>query len=151
MLDLGTTQAYKHIVCALLVCNFGVLYVLDCLEEIDAQEAKSLAIYKDGKHATLPFPDNKKFPHEPVGRLLRNGRLVQRLRQKAASLTKYVHKLYNFFYFVSKIKTISCITCSQDHSSSGNYCSFVAKHVYDGSLPIYNCFESNMCQSFNEL
>ncbi|CAA0404501.1 Squalene epoxidase [Arabidopsis suecica] len=59
----------------------------DCLEDIDAQEAKSLAIYKDGKHATLPFPDDKSFPHEPVGRLLRNGRLVQRLRQKAASLS----------------------------------------------------------------
>ncbi|XP_010421225.1 PREDICTED: squalene epoxidase 4 [Camelina sativa] len=59
----------------------------DCLEEIDAQEAKSLAIYKDGEHATLPFPNDKAFPLEPVGRLLRNGRFVQRLRQKAASLT----------------------------------------------------------------
>jgi len=67
------------------------------LEDIDAQEAKSLAIYKDGKHATLPFPDDKSFPHEPVGRLLRNGRLVQRLRQKAASLSKYVHILLLFF------------------------------------------------------
>lgn len=80
-----------------LICEFAVLYVLDCLEEIDAQAAKSLAIYKDGKHATLPFPDDKKFPHEPVGRLLRNGRLVQRLRQKAASLTKYVHIFYFLF------------------------------------------------------
>ncbi|KAL1206078.1 Squalene epoxidase 4 [Cardamine amara subsp. amara] len=59
----------------------------DCLEEIDAQEAKYLAIYKDGKHATLPFPNDNKFPYEPVGRTLRNGRLVQRLRKKAASLS----------------------------------------------------------------
>ncbi|KAJ4867641.1 Squalene epoxidase 4 [Raphanus sativus] len=57
----------------------------DCLEEIDAQEIKSLAIYKDGKNDTLYFPNNKKFPYEPAGRLLRNGRLVQRLRKKAAS------------------------------------------------------------------
>lgn len=90
------TCCHKHIymhmnICYIsLICDVGVLYVLDCLEEIDAQEAKSLAIYKDRKHATLPFPDDKKFPHEPVGRLLRNGRLVQRLRQKAASLSKYV-------------------------------------------------------------
>ncbi|EOA22647.1 hypothetical protein CARUB_v10003339mg [Capsella rubella] len=59
----------------------------DCLEEIDAQEVKALAVYKDGKHATSPFPNDKRFPLEPVGRLLRNGRFVQRLRQKAASLT----------------------------------------------------------------
>ncbi|ESQ31958.1 hypothetical protein EUTSA_v10005661mg [Eutrema salsugineum] len=58
----------------------------ECLEEIDAQAAKSLAIYKDGKQAILPFPEDKKFPYEPVGRLLRNGRFVQRLRKKAASL-----------------------------------------------------------------
>ncbi|CAH2044271.1 unnamed protein product [Thlaspi arvense] len=58
----------------------------DCLDEIDAQEVKSLAIYKDGKHETLYFPDDNKFPHEPVGRFLRNGRMVQRLRKKAASL-----------------------------------------------------------------
>ncbi|CAN7024688.1 unnamed protein product [Brassica rapa subsp. trilocularis] len=57
----------------------------DCLEEIDAQEIKSLAIYKDGKNDTLYFPDNKNFPYESAGRLLRNGRLVQRLRKKAAS------------------------------------------------------------------
>ncbi|CAA7023368.1 unnamed protein product [Microthlaspi erraticum] len=68
----------------LMLANLGLE---DCLEEIDAQAAKSLAIYKDGKHATLPFPDDKKFPYEPVGSLFRNGRLVQRLRKKAASLT----------------------------------------------------------------
>ncbi|CAF2016264.1 unnamed protein product [Brassica napus] len=57
----------------------------DCLEEIDAQEIKLLAIYKDGKNDTLYFPDNKNFPCESAGRLLRNGRLVQRLHKKAAS------------------------------------------------------------------
>lgn len=64
------------------------------MEEIDAQEIKSLAIYKDGKNDTLYFPDNKNFPYESAGRLLRNGRLVQRLRKKAASHAKYVHKIH---------------------------------------------------------
>ncbi|CAH8320559.1 unnamed protein product, partial [Eruca vesicaria subsp. sativa] len=58
----------------------------DCLKEIDAQESKSLAIYKDGKHGTLYYPSSTKFPYEPQGRFLRNGRLVQRLRKKAISL-----------------------------------------------------------------
>ncbi|KAF8089973.1 hypothetical protein N665_0493s0028 [Sinapis alba] len=58
----------------------------DCLEEIDAQEITSLALYMDGKNETLYFPANKKFPYERTGRLLRNGRMVQRLRKKAASL-----------------------------------------------------------------
>ncbi|CAF2144764.1 hypothetical protein BRARA_B03700 [Brassica rapa] len=58
----------------------------DCLKEIDAQESHSLAIYKDGKHGTLYYPSSTKFPYEPQGRFLRNGRLVQRLRKKAASL-----------------------------------------------------------------
>ena len=66
-------------------------YLLDCLKEIDAQESHSLAIYKDGKHGTLYYPSSTKFPYEPQGRFLRNGRLVQRLRKKAASLAKYVH------------------------------------------------------------
>ncbi|KAL0692261.1 hypothetical protein Bca4012_059441 [Brassica carinata] len=58
----------------------------DCLKEIDAQESHSLALYKDGKHGTLYYPKCSKFPYEPSGRFLRNGRLVQRLRKKAASL-----------------------------------------------------------------
>ncbi|KAL1210246.1 Squalene epoxidase 5 [Cardamine amara subsp. amara] len=59
----------------------------DCLEEIDAQKAIGLAVYKDGKEAVAPFPvENNNFPYEPTGRCFYNGRFVQRLRQKASSL-----------------------------------------------------------------
>ncbi|CAN7004374.1 unnamed protein product [Brassica oleracea var. botrytis] len=59
----------------------------DCLEEIDAQKATSLALYKDGEKAVIPFPvEDINFPYEPTGRSFHNGRFVQRLRQKASSL-----------------------------------------------------------------
>lgn len=86
-----------------LICNFGSVHLLDCLEEIDAQETKSLAIYKDGKHATLPFPNDNKFPYERLGRTFRNGRLVQSLRKKAASLSKYVKYIIFTNHFRLKI------------------------------------------------
>ncbi|KAL0725750.1 hypothetical protein Bca4012_040349 [Brassica carinata] len=57
----------------------------DCLEEIDAQKATCLSLYKDEKKAVVPFPVED-FPYEPTGRTFHNGRFVQRLRQKASSL-----------------------------------------------------------------
>ncbi|KAK8564396.1 hypothetical protein V6N12_036521 [Hibiscus sabdariffa] len=51
----------------------------DCVEDIDAQPFHGLVLYKDGKDATLPFP-------HVAGKLFHNGRFVQRLREKAASL-----------------------------------------------------------------
>ncbi|XP_010454706.1 PREDICTED: squalene epoxidase 5 [Camelina sativa] len=61
----------------------------DCLEGIDAQIATGMAVYKDGKEADTLFPveNNNNFPYEPFGRSFHNGRFVQRLRQKASSLS----------------------------------------------------------------
>ncbi|CAH2044276.1 unnamed protein product [Thlaspi arvense] len=60
----------------------------DCLEGIDEQKVTGLALYKDGKEAILPFPvENNNFPYEAYGRSFHNGRFVQRLRQKASSLS----------------------------------------------------------------
>ncbi|KAL0658770.1 hypothetical protein Bca4012_079355 [Brassica carinata] len=79
-------EAHDVIIVGAGVAGAALAYAL--AKEIDAQEIKSLAIYKDGKNDTLYFPDNKNFPYESAGRLLRNGRLVQRLRKKAASHAK---------------------------------------------------------------
>ncbi|KFK23559.1 hypothetical protein AALP_AAs41881U000500 [Arabis alpina] len=59
----------------------------DCLEEIEAQKAVGIAVYKDGQEAVAPFPveDNNNFPYDPSGRSFHNGRFVMRLRQKASS------------------------------------------------------------------
>ncbi|XP_010553770.1 PREDICTED: squalene epoxidase 5-like [Tarenaya hassleriana] len=58
----------------------------DCLEGIESQTTIGMVLYKDGKCVTADFPADDKFPHEPYARSLRNGRFVQRLRHKAASL-----------------------------------------------------------------
>ncbi|XP_010552538.1 PREDICTED: squalene epoxidase 5-like [Tarenaya hassleriana] len=58
----------------------------DCLEEIEAQKLTGLVVYKDGKHGIAPYPVDDNFPYEPCARGFRNGRFVQRLRHKAASL-----------------------------------------------------------------
>ena len=79
--------------------NYPSVYI-DCLEEIDAQKATGLALYKDGEKAVIPFPvEDNNFPYEPTGRSFHNGRFVQRLRQKASSLPKYV-SLYSLFYYI---------------------------------------------------
>ncbi|KAB2088167.1 hypothetical protein ES319_A04G156000v1 [Gossypium barbadense] len=57
----------------------------DCLEEIDAQRILGYTLNKDGKEALVSFPFEK-FQSHVVGRTFHNGRFVQRLRKKAASL-----------------------------------------------------------------
>ncbi|XVF45797.1 hypothetical protein PTKIN_Ptkin02bG0235600 [Pterospermum kingtungense] len=57
----------------------------DCVDEIDAQRILGYVLYKDGKDATIAFPLEKFQPHV-AGRNFHNGRFVQRLRDKAASL-----------------------------------------------------------------
>ena len=59
----------------------------DCVDEIDAQRFLGLILYKDGKNAKIPFP-LEKFQSHVAGRNFHNGRFVQRLREKAASLHK---------------------------------------------------------------
>ncbi|MFQ6648804.1 hypothetical protein Gotur_021345 [Gossypium turneri] len=60
----------------------------DCLDEIDAQRFLGYTLNKDGKEALVSFP-LEKFQSHVVGRTFHNGRFVQRLRKKAASLHKY--------------------------------------------------------------
>ncbi|XWS55252.1 hypothetical protein CRYUN_Cryun10bG0159200 [Craigia yunnanensis] len=57
----------------------------DCVDDIDAQRILGLILYKDGKNAKISFP-LEKFQSHVAGRSFHNGRFVQRLREKAASL-----------------------------------------------------------------
>ncbi|GMN52446.1 hypothetical protein TIFTF001_021604 [Ficus carica] len=57
----------------------------DCVQEIDAQRVFGYAIYKDGKSAKLSYP-LEKFSSDVSGRSFHNGRFIQRMRERAASL-----------------------------------------------------------------
>ncbi|GFP92730.1 squalene monooxygenase [Phtheirospermum japonicum] len=57
----------------------------DCVEEIDSQRVFGYALFKDGKATRLSYP-LEKFHSDVSGRSFHNGRFVQRLREKAASL-----------------------------------------------------------------
>ncbi|KAL4348591.1 hypothetical protein GQ457_17G001840 [Hibiscus cannabinus] len=57
----------------------------DCVDEIDALKFLGYVLYKDGNGITVPFPLDK-FPSDVAGRSFHNGRFVQKLRDKAASL-----------------------------------------------------------------
>ena len=60
----------------------------DCVKEIDAQKVFGYALYKDGKDSKLSYP-LEKYRADVAGRSFHNGRFIQRLREKAASLPKY--------------------------------------------------------------
>ncbi|KAL5556747.1 hypothetical protein UlMin_038983 [Ulmus minor] len=57
----------------------------DCVEEIDAQRVIGYALFKDGKNAKLSYP-LEKFHADVAGRSFHNGRFIQRMREKAATL-----------------------------------------------------------------
>ncbi|PIN00104.1 Squalene monooxygenase [Handroanthus impetiginosus] len=57
----------------------------DCVEEIDAQRVFGYALFKDGKATQLSYP-LEKFYSDVSGRSFHNGRFIQRMREKAASL-----------------------------------------------------------------
>jgi hypothetical protein len=90
--------------------------VADCVDEIDAQRVHGYALYKDGKSTKLSYP-LEKFNSDVAGRSFHNGRFVQRLREKAASLPKYSsftlsilifcwshsHLIAVFFVFIKKV------------------------------------------------
>ncbi|XP_062144745.1 squalene monooxygenase SE1-like [Alnus glutinosa] len=57
----------------------------DCLEGIDAQRVLGYALFKDGKNARLSYP-LEKFSSDVAGRSFHNGRFIQRMREKAATL-----------------------------------------------------------------
>lgn len=68
-----------------------LMYVIsaDCVEEIDAQRVFGYAIFKDGKDTKVSYP-LENFQADVAGRSFHNGRFIQRMRKKAASLPKYV-------------------------------------------------------------
>lgn len=57
----------------------------DCMEEIDAQRIIGYALFKDGKSTKLPYP-LKQYHSDVAGRSFHNGRFIQRMREKAASI-----------------------------------------------------------------
>ncbi|MCE0480985.1 Squalene epoxidase 1 [Datura stramonium] len=57
----------------------------DCVEKIDAQRVFGYALFKDGKSTRLSYP-LEKFHSDVAGRSFHNGRFIQRMREKAASL-----------------------------------------------------------------
>lgn len=59
----------------------------ECVNEIDAQQVFGYALYMDGKNTKLSYP-LEKYDKDVAGRSFHNGRFVQRMREKAASLPK---------------------------------------------------------------
>lgn len=57
----------------------------DCVEEIDAQRVLGYALFKGGKNTRLTYP-LEKFNSDVAGRSFHNGRFIQRMREKAATL-----------------------------------------------------------------
>ncbi|XP_056176592.1 squalene monooxygenase SE1-like [Syzygium oleosum] len=58
----------------------------DCVKDIDAQEVFGYALFKDGKKTRIPYP-LKNFRSDVAGRSFHHGRFIQRLREKASSLS----------------------------------------------------------------
>ncbi|XP_058006215.1 squalene epoxidase 3 isoform X2 [Hevea brasiliensis] len=57
----------------------------DCVEEIDAQRVLGYALFKNGKNTRLSYP-LESFHSNVAGRSFHNGRFIQRMREKAASI-----------------------------------------------------------------
>ncbi|XP_020599861.1 squalene monooxygenase-like isoform X2 [Phalaenopsis equestris] len=57
----------------------------DCVEEIDAQQIYGYALFNNGQSTRLSYPLEKYGSHV-AGRSFHNGRFVQKMREKAASL-----------------------------------------------------------------
>ncbi|CAL5417986.1 unnamed protein product [Camellia sinensis] len=57
----------------------------DCVEQIDAQRVFGYALFKDGRNTRLSYP-LEKFHSDVSGRSFHNGRFIQRMREKAATL-----------------------------------------------------------------
>ncbi|KAJ0747801.1 putative squalene monooxygenase [Helianthus annuus] len=60
----------------------------DCVDGTEAQQVFGYAIYMDGQNTKLSYP-LEKFESDISGRSFHNGRFIQRMREKAASLPKY--------------------------------------------------------------
>ncbi|XP_071688940.1 squalene monooxygenase SE1-like [Rutidosis leptorrhynchoides] len=62
------------------------LDLADCVEEIEAQRVSGYAIYLNDKNIRLDYP-LENFPFRVCGKSFHNGRFVQRMRNKASSLS----------------------------------------------------------------
>ncbi|XWS41346.1 hypothetical protein CRYUN_Cryun17cG0073400 [Craigia yunnanensis] len=58
----------------------------DCVNEIDAQHVFGYALFKDGKITKLSYP-LQHIESEVAGRSFHNGRFIQRMREKASTLS----------------------------------------------------------------
>ncbi|OAE34602.1 hypothetical protein AXG93_167s1130 [Marchantia polymorpha subsp. ruderalis] len=61
------------------------LGLADCVDGIDAQKVFGYALFKDGRSAKVGYP-LEGFSDDVAGRSFHNGRFIQKLREKAASL-----------------------------------------------------------------
>ncbi|KAL4181687.1 hypothetical protein AMTRI_Chr12g272350 [Amborella trichopoda] len=57
----------------------------DCVHEIDAQRVLGYALFKEGKNTKVSYP-LENYNSDVAGRSFHNGRFIQRMREKAASL-----------------------------------------------------------------
>ncbi|XP_009624091.1 squalene epoxidase 3-like [Nicotiana tomentosiformis] len=57
----------------------------DCVEDIDAQRVVGYALFKDGKSTNVSYP-LENFHSDVAGRSFHNGRFIQKMREKAATL-----------------------------------------------------------------
>lgn len=57
----------------------------DCVRNIDAQNVYGYALFKDGKSTKLTYP-LEKFDSDVCGRSFHNGRFIQRMRERAATI-----------------------------------------------------------------
>ncbi|KAH9610991.1 hypothetical protein KSS87_001012 [Heliosperma pusillum] len=61
----------------------------DCVGDIDAQRVVGYGLFKDGKNIKLSYP-LEQFTSDVAGRSFHNGRFIQKMREKTASLPKYI-------------------------------------------------------------
>lgn len=73
--------------------------IADCVDNIDAQRVLGYALFKDGKSTKLSYP-LENFHSDVAGRSFHNGRFIQRMREKAATLPKYI---------ISPFSPLACI------------------------------------------
>uniref|UniRef100_A0A804K305 Squalene monooxygenase n=1 Tax=Musa acuminata subsp. malaccensis TaxID=214687 RepID=A0A804K305_MUSAM len=66
--------------------NLLELGLEDCVDEIDAQRVLGYVLYKNGRSAKLSIP-LEKYHVDVAARCFHHGRFIQRLREKAASLS----------------------------------------------------------------
>jgi squalene monooxygenase len=88
--ELLAVEILLNILSVQLINNYSYLcptfcVVADCLDGTDSQIVFSFAaVHKDGKRTAISYPANAS------GRGFHNGRFIQKLREKAASLPKYL-------------------------------------------------------------